>query len=163
MTSIRSFKAAITTRVDPLDATRLFSESRQLGNPATCPASAMEPDVDEFSRPLGGARFRLIKLDDPSCSSFVYPVSRRLKHENAERPILGPCNPGDRGAGDFMYGSVRDRYPQNVYGDGGMRGKFASYKKPKEDGQPVYNTSYTASSTRPLSLSHDSLVKPYTG
>lgn len=163
MTSMRSFKAAITTRVDPLDAIRLFSESRQLGNPATCPASAMEPDVDEFSRPLGGARFRLIKLDDPSCSSFVYPVSRRLKHENAERPILGPCNPGDRGAGDFLYGSIRDHYPRNVYGEGGERGKFVSYTRPQES-YPVYNTStYAPSATRPMTLSHDSLVQPYTG
>lgn len=155
-------KSAITTRVDPVTAFRLFDESRQLGNPATCPMSAMDPDVDEFSRPQGGARYRMIKLDDPACSNFVYSTSRRLKHENAERPVLGPCNPGDRGAGDFLYGSVRDRYPENLYGEG-SRGAFVSPflgLKPDE-GVPEYTKTYEPQTARPLTLSHDGLIKRY--
>ena len=47
MSTTRSFKSAITTRVDPIDASRLYYESRAMGNPSTCPASAMDVDVDE--------------------------------------------------------------------------------------------------------------------
>lgn len=153
-------KSAITTRVDPVSALRLFDESRQLGNPATCPLSALDPDVDEFSRPQGGARHRMIKLDDSACSNFLYSTSRRIKHENAERPVLGPCNPGDRGGGDFLYGSVRDRYPENLYGEG-SRGAFVSPFlgfKPDE-GIPQYTKTYEPATARQLTLSHDGLVK----
>lgn len=162
MTSIQSMKSAITTRVDPLNALRLFDDSRQLGNPATCPLNAMDPDMDEFSRPQGGARYRLINLNDPACSQFVYTTSKKLKHENAERPVLGPCNPGDRGAGDFLYGSVRDRYPENLYGEGD-RGAFISPflgLKPDE-GIPEYTKTYEPQTAQPLTLSHDGLIKRY--
>jgi len=162
MTSIYSMKSAITTRVDPQTAFRLFDESRQLGHPATCPMNALEPDTDEFSRPQGGARHRMIRLDDPACSQFVYSTSRKILHENAERPVLGPCNPGDRGGGDFLYGSVRDRYPGNLYGEGD-RGAFVSPflgLKPDE-GQPEYTRTYEPQTAKPLTLSHDGLIKRY--
>lgn len=164
MTSIQSLKSAVTTRVDPTTALRLFSESRNLGNPATCPLGATEIDVDEWGRPQGGARHRLLKLNVPECSGKLYPVSRMLAHENATRPILGPCSHGDRGAGDFMYGSVRDRFPKNLYGEG-TRGDFVSpftSFKPDE-GIPEYTTNYLPSTKRQLTLSHDALIKPYFG
>ncbi len=164
-TSINSLKSAITTRVNPANAERLFQEGRTLGNPAVCPKSATSIDVDVFSRPQGGARHRLLELRDPACSHFVYKLSSRLKHENAERPILGPCNPGDRGAGDFLYGSVRDRFPENLYGEGD-RGNFArpyvGMRQP--DGPPpAYTHSFEPTTARPMTLSQDALIKPYFG
>uniref|UniRef100_A0A6C0JQY2 Uncharacterized protein n=1 Tax=viral metagenome TaxID=1070528 RepID=A0A6C0JQY2_9ZZZZ len=160
MSTTRSFKAAITTRVNTEQASKLFNESRQMGNPMTCPGSAINIDVDEFSRPLGGAGYRMAYLNDPSCSSFVYPVGRKIRHENSERPILGPCNPGDRGAGDFLYGSVRDRYPENIYGHG-TRGNFVKSHGTVEEGYPTYATNYSSSAARPLTISHDALTRPF--
>lgn len=164
-TSINSLKSAITTRVNPANAERLFQEGRSLGNPAVCPRSAQEIDVDVYGRPQGGSRYRLLELKDPACSHFVYTLNSRLKHENAERPILGPCNPGDRGAGDFLYGSIRDRFPQNLYGQGD-RGKFVrNYEGIRQpDGPaPMYNHSYEPTTARPMTLSQDALIKPYFG
>ncbi len=166
MSDIRSFKAAITTRVDPTQAERLFSESRQLGNPMCCPKSAMDPNVDEFGRPLGGARHRLLLMNDAACSQFVYPCSRKLRHENADRPILGPCDPGNRGAGDLIYGSARDHFPQCIYGEG-CRGNFVSpyltgIRSPEEFPEDVHIT-YEKQTAKPLILSHDALTKPFRG
>jgi hypothetical protein len=163
--TIQSMKAAITTRVNPEDSSRLYYESRALGNPATCPTSAISIDVDEYGRPMGGSGFRTLYLADPACSQFVYSTSRRIKHENAERPILGPCNPGDRGAGDFLYGTARERWPKQIYGPNQGRGDWVSpytghMMKPPE-GKPVYTTNYPPSAARPLTLSHDALDRPH--
>jgi len=167
MSSIQSLKAAITTRVNPEEASKLYYEARAMGNPATCPASAVHADVDEFGRPLGGSGYRMLYMADPSCSHYNYPASRMLRHENASRPILGPCNPGDRGSGDFLLGSIRDHFPMGIYGEDGNRGKFVSpyiggLMRPLED-IPQYTKSYTPDLTRPLTLSHNSLIKPYYG
>jgi hypothetical protein len=164
-TSITSLKSAITTRINPANAERLYNESRVLGNPAVCPLSAQAPDVDVYSRPQGGARYRLLYLGDAACSHFVYPTSQRLKHESAQRPIIGPCNPGDRGAGDFLYGSVRDRFPQNLYGQG-TRGNFVNTyvgMRPADGPPPMYTTSYEQATARAPTMSHDALITPYFG
>ncbi len=166
-TSITSLKSAITTRVNPANAERSFHEARALGNPKICPRSAYFPNVDEWGRPVGNSVHRTLLVADAACSNYVYPLTRKLKHENAERPILGPCNPGDRGAGDFLYGSARDRFPKNLYGEG-SRGNFSSpfvgFKQ--ADGVPKmskYNVAFEPATARPPSLSHDDLVMPYFG
>lgn len=165
-TSVNSLKSAITTRVNPVDAERLFNDSRFLGNPEMCPKSAMNPDVDEWGRPQGGARHRLLLLNDASCSSSVYSLGQKIRHENAERAILGPCRPGDRGGGDF-YGKGRDNFPKNLYGEGN-RGNFVSpykYLRQPEFGtpKPNYTTPFEPASARQFNMSQDALVTPYLG
>lgn len=164
MSSTRSMKAVITTRVSPADADRLFSSSRQLGNPLMCPVSAQHPDVDEFSRPQGGAMHRMIHTNDAACSSYTLTVNKLLDYENAERPILGPCDPGNRGGADLQ-GQFRDHSPRNLYGQG-MRGNFVNeygqYLKPPE-GTPHYVMAYEPATAAPLTISHDALIKPFYG
>lgn len=155
-------KSAIATRVNPDAANKLYSESRTLGNPAMCPLSARHVDADEFSRPLGGASYRLLLTNDAACAPFTYTPQRKLLHENAERPVLGPCNPGDRGGGDFLFGNVRDAYPKNVYGEGD-RGNFEIYKRLAEPIPNDYSTEVTPDFRKPLTLSHDALIRPFYG
>src|ERR1700743_2271666 len=99
--SIPSMKSVITTRVNPSQAERLYADSRIIGSNMMCPAGAPYLNFDEYLRPVGSGK-RGLNLNDASCSSLVYSVKQKLGHENTERPILGPCNPGDRRGDDFM-------------------------------------------------------------
>lgn len=165
MSSTQSLKAAIIGRVDPVLAMKLFDESRNLGNSQMCPSGALNIDVDEFGRPQGGAGHRMLRTDDAACSGSFYPARLRIKHENSERPIIGPCSPGNRGAGDFLYGSVRDRFPENIYGEG-KRGSFMSIYgaslNPKDNSIPV-NLTIPSNSKQNTSFSHDAVISPYVG
>lgn len=87
-TSINSFKAVNTTRVDPVEALKQFDASRQLGSPCMCPGSAMYVNVDSSARQLGGNAHRMLTLTDPSCSGLVYSLSNKLRDEMNERPML---------------------------------------------------------------------------
>jgi hypothetical protein len=169
MSTTFSMKAAVTDRVNPTMALRLFDESRQLGNPIMCGNSAKSINVDEFGRPQGGAGYRLLELDDAACSSFVYPLRDRMLHENYDRPMLGPYQPGQRGYGDLMFGGVRDNYPQNIYMDinDPYRGSFnptqTKILAPIDSRSPSapYNTTYTPDLTRPLTINHNALNRTY--
>jgi hypothetical protein len=156
-------KSVVTSRVDTAAADRLYYESRALGNPATCPINARFPDLDEFGRSLGGGTYRLGKFNDSSCSSYIYTPTLLIAQENNDRPILGPCAPGTRGAADFL-GVNRDRTPHNLYGEGN-RGNFKTglnTMKPAE-GTPSYTNSYLGNTARPLTLSMDAITNPYIG
>lgn len=165
MSTIQSMKAAITTRVNTEDAFRLFG-SRSLGAGAFCPSGAPNINVDEYGRPVGGTGFKTLYLNDPACSNSVYSIQRRLRHENAERPILGPCNPGNRGGGDFLYGNVRTRWPEEIYGNNGDRGEWGSpyvnhMLRPPEGAPVAFNTTFPKSLAQPYTLSHDALDRPH--
>jgi hypothetical protein len=151
-TSITSLKSVITSRVDLGQVDRQYSSSRALGHPDTCPISAMNPDVDQNGRPLGGSGYRLQYMDDPACSMFVYPLAKKLRHENAERPNLGPCMFGDRGGGDFL-AYHRDDNPIDIYGFG-TRGNFVS-TAPVDEGSPYYDAQ--SQPMKPNSLSMDAI------
>jgi hypothetical protein len=157
-TSINSLKSVVASRVDLGEADRQYYASRALGNPATCPRSAHNADVDEFSRPLGGNGYRLLYTADASCSQFTYPLSKLLAHENAERPNLGPCVFGDRGGGDLL-AYHRDDIPKNIYGFG-QRGNFVS-PAPIDEGVPISDA--LPHQMRPGTLSHDALIAPLRG
>ena len=122
-TSVNSLKSVTNTRVDVGQAQQLYSLTRALGDPRLCPATARKVDVDEFGRPLGGSGYRLYATNDSACSGFARPMQQRLRHENAERPNLGPCLQGERGGGDFM-GYSRDRTTYGIYSPGDTRGAF---------------------------------------
>lgn len=159
--SIPSMKAAITTRVDPLQAEKLYSESRNLGSTLMCPAGAPNINYDEYYRPLGGSAKRTLLLNDASCSPFIYSVKQKLGHENTERPILGPCNPGDRKGGDFLYGNSRSTLPNNIYGD--KNAHFTNVYSPHmkaADTVPLPNTDYERQTAKPLNMSHNALIQP---
>ena len=157
-TSVNSMKAAITSRVDLGQVQRQYFASRALGIPDMCPITAMNPDVDENSRPLGGSGYRLLYTNDASCSPFTYNLSKMIYHENALRPNLGPCLFGSRGDSDFE-GMHRDRNPRDIYALG-QRGNFVS-TAPIDEGAPVYNA--IPQTMAPLSLSHDAIREQMRG
>jgi hypothetical protein len=156
-----SMKSANTTRVDLDRANKLYSESRAMGNPQMCPITAINPDADVYSRPLGGAGYRMLNMSVPECSTYNYSTQRMLMHENALRPMLGPCSPDNMGGGDFLLGSSRDAQPSNVYGEG-TRGHFQTMQRP-QDSIPYDSGIYTSSITRPMTLSQDAMIKPVYG
>ena len=102
MSSIVSYKSAITTRVNPQEAEKLYSESRTLGNVMMCPASAVNINMDEYQRPVGGSKKNTLLLDDASCSSLIYPTNEKIRNENAIRPMF---DTNDRTLYNFMYGN----------------------------------------------------------
>lgn len=114
----------------------------------------MHPDVDENSRPLGGAGYRLLYTADASCSPFTYPLAKMLRHENAMRPNLGPCVFGARGAGDLA-ATHRDENPRDIYALG-PRGNFVSMQ-PIDEGTPVYNA--VPQPMTPLTTNQDALMQ----
>ena len=161
MTSTVSFKSAITTRVNPETAQKLWSESRNLGNTLMCPAGAPSLSFDEFSRPVGGSPRKTLLFDDASCSPMVYSAGQYIRNENSQRPILGPCNPGDRLGADFMLGNMRSNITDNIYNTG--TNKFVSVygshmKQPDE--VPVMNHMYDPRTAKPLTTSHNALIQP---
>lgn len=163
MSTIPSMKSVITTRVDPMQATRLYADSRIIGSTSMCPAGAPYINFDEYYRPVGGSSRRSLKLDDASCSSLVYSVKQKLGHENTERPILGPCNPGDRRGDDFLYGNFRSNMARNIYKDN----KSANFVSPyqgsnmREADQPSsIMSTYEPQTARSGSLSHNALIQP---
>lgn len=151
-TSINSLKAAITSRVDLGQVQRQYFASRALGSPETCPVTAMNPDVDVNSRPLGGAGYKLLYTADASCSPFTYPLATMLRQENALRPNLGPCVFGGRGGADFA-ATHRDENPRNIYALG-ARGNFVS-TAPIDEGTPQYNA--VPQTMVPTTFSHDAI------
>jgi hypothetical protein len=155
-------KSVITTRVNPSQAERMYADSRIIGNTMMCPAGAPYLNFDEYFRPMGGAGKRNLKLDDASCSSLVYSVKQKLGHENTERPILGPCNPGDRMGGDFLYGNARSNMMFNIYKDN-KNGHFVSAYKDHmraADQIPISRATYEPQSARMGMMSHNALIQP---
>lgn len=168
MTSVRTLNPVITSRVDPANSERLFSESRQLGNPLMCPAGAMNPNIDQYFRPQGGAGFRLIKTTDSSCGRFLYPVKDRLIHENADRPHIYPCN-ADHDTGDTLLGSVRNNTEMNIYDSKDPRDiNYVSHYNNRKHIQKLNrnslnNTAYNKNITRKNTMSHNALRDRYYG
>lgn len=162
MTTVPSMKSVITTRVDPMQAMRLYADSRIIGSTMMCPAGAPYLNFDEYFRPMGGAGKRNLKLDDASCSSLVYSVKQKLGHENTERPILGPCNPGDRRGDDFLYGNMRSNYVYNIYKDGKNAHFVSAYGNHMRDADniPANNAIFEPQTARLGSLTNNALIQP---
>lgn len=124
--TIQDMKSALSTRVDVALANKLYSESRDLGQDAMCPAGAHNLNYDVYGRPVGIARQGIL-LNDAACSKYVYPASKRLLHESAERPYIATAPVGLRGGGDTMFGrSARDHMPRQLYNASG-RGDFVRH------------------------------------
>ena len=157
--TIQDMKAATTTRVDVGQANKLYSESRNLPQPAMCPAGAQNLNYDIYGRPVGIAHQGVL-LNDSSCSDYVYPSYKRILHESAERPYIATAPAGLRGGGDTMFGrSARDHMPRQLY-SASDRGDFVRHFSGVTDRAPHQNFPNQAlyPMMSPSSLSHDATV-----
>jgi len=159
----QDMKAAITSRVDTGEAFRLYGTSRILGHPAMCPANAQNINHDIYSRPItAGMPWTGVLVNDAACSQATYPASRRIAHENSERPYIPVAPAGLRNAGDFMLGNARNWMPKGLYPDtpgegrgGWQRFYITGNDAPPHVRQPNMSVPYNFGVS---TLSHDAVV-----
>uniref|UniRef100_A0A6C0JAY7 Uncharacterized protein n=1 Tax=viral metagenome TaxID=1070528 RepID=A0A6C0JAY7_9ZZZZ len=147
MSNVQSFKSVVTTRVSVPDAERIYSQSRQLGDPLGCAAVSRNYSADEFQRPIP----KNINLHfDSACSNFLSSVSKRMKDEDFHRPIIGPFKSGERGKVDLMLGVSRDQIPKSLYSgkNGAFLSDFGGKIKEPQFGSKVYVPKYDSSTFR---------------
>ena len=163
--SVQTLKSSLYNRVDTSQATRLFSQARNLGEGLICPAGAGDIQFDIFGRP---ASQETLLLNVPECSHYtIYSVPARLEAENLERPYMPICAAGLTVVGDTM-GVARDRVPRNLYGFG-HRGDFvrhylgANNRQPPEEPPVPRDNGYYFKNIQPFDFSHDASAQAYRG
>lgn len=113
-------KAVNLVRVNPTAAQRLYSESKQLGNPQFCGAGHERLEHDQYGRLVNG--YTVQNTTDASCGNLSqFNVTERLAIENSHRQYVAMPPAGQRGGDTMNVG--RRNIPRDVYGTG--RGGWA--------------------------------------
>lgn len=125
MSHTPSLKAAMSARVDPATAQRLYSNSYNIGYPENCPIpDGIELTFDIYGREVPRSTLNTRGGIDGCSNNQYFNVQRRIAVENViERPYVPIAQAGSRWGGDPM-GVARNRQPKNVYNQGGDNGGF---------------------------------------
>jgi len=126
-----SLKAAISSRVDPATAQRLYSNSYNLGYQENCPVKSSDLFFDQYGRVVPQTTIRTTGAPDGCSARSFYSTQRRIAVENVERPYVDVAQAGSRWGGDPQ-GSARNRQAHNIY-EAGRGGTFVrTYLTPND-------------------------------